>query len=342
MSTAKDPDPSARNTSPNARNNPADSGLCAVDPEEWGTQTASEPAAENPRDQVDRLGHTSVMWAVVELTKPEISFLVALSAAAGFILGSGGALDLWLLLHTITGTTLTAAGSGTLNHVIEHPLDDQMKRTSSRPLPNGRISPGLALTLGLLMSAGGTVYLFVYTNGLVAGLAAATVGLYLLIYTPLKQTSRYNTLIGCFPGALPSLGGWVAAAGSIEPRAWILFGVLFAWQMPHFLSLAWMYRRDYSRAGFVMLPVVEPDGTSTARQTLAFTALTLAFSLLPFFTNLADWFYLIGTTGLGIYFLMPAIRFYHHQTNQNARRILKASVFYIPALLALIVGDRLL
>jgi protoheme IX farnesyltransferase len=279
--------------------------------------------------------------AFLELTKPEISFLVALSAAAGFLLGSGPAVDLTLLLHTLLGTTVTAGGSGMLNHFVEYPLDGQMKRTLDRPLPTGRISPKTALAVGLTGAVAGTLYLYLFTNGLAAALAATTVGFYLLIYTPLKRVTKYNTLIGCIPGALPPLGGWVAATGTIDPHAWIMFGVLFAWQMPHFLALAWMYRNDYDRAGFVMLPVVEPDGISTARQTIGFTVGTFGLSLLPYVTDLTGWLYLIGTIGLGVYFLVPTIRFYVNRTNQNARHVLKASVVYIPALLALITLDRL-
>ncbi len=341
MSSAPDTDTSPADTGPRSPRAPEDITLGGVNPQAWSNGGSTRERSDNPATP-DQNTLNVRLRAFFELTKPEISFLVALSAAAGFLLGSGPAVDLPLLFHTLLGTTVTAAGSGMLNHFLEHPLDGQMKRTVSRPLPAGQIRPGTALATGLLLALGGAGYLYAFTNGLAAGLAAATVGFYLLVYTPLKKVTKYNTLIGCFPGALPPLGGWVAATGAIEPRAWILFGVLFAWQMPHFLALAWMYRKDYSRAGFVMLPVVEPDGTSTARQTITFTGLTFSISLLPFFTDLTGWFYLVGAAGLGIYFLEPTVRFYHNRTNQNARRILKASVVYIPALLALITVDRFL
>ncbi len=279
-----------------------------------------------------------------ELTKPEISFLVLLATLAGFLLGSEamGHLDGWLLLHTLIGTAFTAAGSGVLNHAMEYRWDALMRRTANRPLPAGRIAVRQAYILGILLSILGVGYLYAMVNVLTALLAGSTILLYIFLYTPTKRVTTLNTLIGCIPGALPALGGWAAATGSLDPGGWALYAILFFWQMPHFLSLAWMYRKDYARAGFAMLPVVDETGTRTARQMVLYTILLVLTSLLPYFMGLTGTLYLTGALLLGIYFLVPVFRFYRHRTNQQARKILLASIVYIPALLAIIFVDLLL
>ena len=276
------------------------------------------------------------------MTKPEITFLVAISALAGFFLGQTQAFNGPLLAFTLLGIILGSAGSGMLNHYLERHLDARMRRTANRPLPAGRVPARTALLLGLALVASGMLVLFYFVNGLTTLLAVATVTSYLCLYTPLKRVTRFNTLIGCIPGALPALGGWTAATGSLGLGGWILFGVLFVWQMPHFLALAWMYRKDYARAEFAMLPVLEPDGGSTVRQTFGFTLALVAISVLPFVIGLSGLFYLVGVLILGLGFIKSAYMFYRLRTNQTARRVLLASVVYIPLFVACIVLDQLL
>jgi len=282
------------------------------------------------------------LQACWELTKPEITFQVTLSALAGYLLGTPDALNGWHLLGTLTGTGLTAAGVGALNHYLERDYDAAMRRTARRPLPSGRVSPTTARYLGMLLVFAGVGLLCPVANALTAALAIATVLLYLYVYTPLKRRTKYNTLIGTIPGALPALGGWTAAANNLDVGGWTLFAILAIWQMPHFLSLAWMYRKDYERAHYRMLPVVEPDGRSTAWQTLGFTALLLPVGVTPYLVGVAGPIYLVGSILLGLYFLRPAVAFFRTRHVQDARRVLIASVVYIPALTGLIVLDWLL
>ncbi len=276
------------------------------------------------------------------MTKPEISFLVVVSALAGFLMGTPAALDGWLLLWTLLGVGLCAGGVGMLNHVIEADFDAQMKRTMDRPLASSRVSEPAARTTGILMIAAGVALVCPLVNPLTAVLAIVTCVLYLLVYTPLKRETKYNTLIGTIPGALPALGGYTAVTGTIDGVGLAAFGILAAWQMPHFLALAWMYRKDYDRGGYLMLPVVEPNGDSTARQTIAFTALLLVISAVPTALGATGWLYLIGVLPLGVWFLWTALAFNRRRTGQSARRVLKASIVYIPVLVALIVADWLL
>ncbi|GIV59005.1 MAG: protoheme IX farnesyltransferase [Rhodothermaceae bacterium] len=276
------------------------------------------------------------------LTKPEITFLVAVSALAGFFLGSPETLDGWRLLATLAGVSLTAGGSGALNHYLERDLDARMRRTARRPLVTGRIAPERARTFGTVLVAAGLAILCPLTNPLTGVLAALTVVLYLYVYTPLKRVTKYNTLVGTLPGALPALGGYTAATGHPGAAGWALFAVLVCWQMPHFFALAWMYRKDYARAGYAMLPVVEPGGRSTVRQTLFFSLLMLLASLAPPLMGAAGWPYFAGAFLLGLGFLRPVFRFYAAPTSAHARSVLLASIRYIPLLVGCIVLDRLL
>ncbi len=275
-----------------------------------------------------------------DLTKPEISFLVTLSALAGFVLGSPGDVDGWLLGYTLIGTALSSGGGGVLNHYLERHLDKRMHRTADRPLPSGRIAPRKALFFGIGLTTAGVATIFFLVNLLTAALAALTVYLYLFVYTPLKRRTKYNTIIGTIPGALPALGGFAAATGTLGFGGWTLFAILALWQMPHFLSLAWMYRKDYARAGYVMLPVVEPDGNSTARQTLLFTLLLALASLLPTVVGVTGAVYLAGALVLNVWFLLPTYAFYRSRTTRDARRVLMGSILYIPLLVVLIFLDR--
>jgi protoheme IX farnesyltransferase len=275
------------------------------------------------------------------LTKPEITFLVVISALAGFILASENGVDGWLLFWALTGIGLSSAGGCALNHYLERDLDATMKRTAYRPVPSGRISPEQAKWYGFILVAAGVGLLCPLTNPLTGVLAAATVALYLFVYTPMKRTSKWNTLVGTLPGALPVLGGWTAATGSVGAGGWALFGVLLCWQMPHFFALAWMYKKDYEKGGFAMLTVTDTKGQSTANQMLGFTIAMIGFSVVPVFLGLSSWVYLVGALALGIWFLLPVSRFYLTRSVLHAREVLKASVLYIPLLLAAIVVDRL-
>ncbi len=299
----------------------------------------ADPAAASTEAVVSTGALLRDFWS---LTKPEISFLVTISALAGFLLGSPGALDLGVLAATLVGVFLCAGGAGALNHYLERGLDAGMRRTAERALPAGRLSSTAARTFGVVLVCAGVGLICPLVNPLTALLAALTVALYLFVYTPLKRRTKYNTLVGTLPGALPALGGYTAATGAFGWTGAAIFLVLLTWQMPHFLALAWMYRHDYARGGFSMLPVLEPSGDSTARQMLLFTVLLLAVSAVPFFTGAAGWLYLLGAVPLGLWFIASALRFYGERTGQRARRVLKVSIFYIPLLVVLILADWLL
>ena len=284
-------------------------------------------------------------WAVlgdyISLTKPEITFLVTISALGGYLLGVETAVDASSLLGLLVGVALSSSGGAALNLFLEREKDSYMKRTSNRPLPAGRIRPGFALLLGLLCSFFGLLLLAVYTNWLTCVLAASTILLYVLLYTPLKQHTRYNTLVGTIPGALPALGGWTAATGSFGIGGWIMFGILVLWQLPHFFALAWMYRKDYGRADFKMLPVVEPDGRSTATQMLLASVVLLLLSITPTLLGMTGIVYLVGVLLVSAWMLYTSVLFYHEMTNTAARRVLKASILHIPMLVLMIFIERL-
>jgi len=309
------------------------------------TDRSSSPAESSAATAVADASQATVarkvrdLW---ELVKPEISFLVTVSALAGFLLGSPNVIDPGVLIATLLGVFASAGGAGVFNHIVERHLDARMKRTMQRPLPANRISLSGAVLFGGTLLVVGLATLYLLVNTLTAGLAALTAGLYVLLYTPLKQRSKLNTLVGTIPGALPALGGWTAATGALGWGGWALFGVLLCWQMPHFLSLAWMYRKDYARAGYAMLPVVEPDGASTAGQTLFFTILLLGVSLTLLPLGVAGWVYTAGALLLGLWFCRKAYAFYLDLTPQKARQVLMASIVYIPALVALIFVDWLI
>ncbi|PEN14551.1 protoheme IX farnesyltransferase [Longibacter salinarum] len=282
-----------------------------------------------------------VLRDYLELTKPEISFLVTVSALAGFLLGSPDSVDLLILGVTLVGTALCAGGVGMLNHVIEERYDAQMKRTANRPIPDGRISASAARPVGITMVCVGVAIICPIVNPLTALLAMVTAVLYVYVYTPLKRTTKWNTVIGTIPGALPALGGYTAATGDLGAGGWAIFAILAFWQMPHFLSLAWMYRKDYARGNYAMLPVLEPGGTSTAVQMIGSTVLLCVASVTPFVYSTAGWLYLAVAAPLGIWFLWTTIDFARAKTGQAARRVLKASIVYIPVLVAAIGIDWL-
>lgn len=280
-----------------------------------------------------------MLSAYLELTKPRITLLVVLTAAAGFYLGDGGA-DRLALLNLVIGVALLSSGIGTLNQYLERDLDGLMLRTKSRPLPSRRIEPRRALLFGASLCAIAVAYMAALINLLAAAIGTMTLISYLFLYTPLKTRTTLSTVVGAFPGATPPLIGWVAARGRVDLEAWILFAIMFLWQFPHFLAIAWMYREDYARAGIKMLPAVEPDGRRTARQIVFYALMLFLASLLPAPAHLAGSAYLIGAAALGLAFLYFSVRAAANMTRLGARQLLLASVLYLPALFALMVANR--
>ncbi|HYL73219.1 MAG TPA: heme o synthase [Bryobacteraceae bacterium] len=274
------------------------------------------------------------------LTKPRITWLILMSTGVGYFFGAKGGWHLLTLLHTIIGTGLIASGTAALNQWYEREADAKMKRTQARPLPAGRLDAGKALAFAIFISVAGFVELFFGVNALTALLGLFTLLSYLFIYTPLKQRSPHSTTIGAIPGAMPPLIGYAAASGTLTWEAWVLFAILFLWQFPHFYAIAWMYREDYERAGIRMLPVVEPDGESTARRILLYSLVLIPISLAPKFLAMTGNFYLFGALALGLLFLYAGLRVSFDRTRQRARAVLLASVIYLPVLYGLMLLDR--
>jgi heme o synthase len=283
---------------------------------------------------------TERAWAYVALAKPDVTFLVVITTVAGFYIASRGPLDWALLAHTLVGTMLAAAGTATLNQYTEREADALMRRTAARPIPSGVISPTEAFWLGSILVVSGVVYLSILSNVLAAALTLSTTVLYLGVYTPLKKVTPLATFIGAFPGAIPPLIGWAAARGSLSLGAWILFAILFLWQFPHFLAIAWMYREDYARAGIKMLPVVEPSGDRTFRQILVTAAILVPISLLPSVIGITGIGYFFGATVLGMALLQVCFWAERSRTNIRAKWLMHATVIHIPVLLALMILDR--
>ncbi|MFN2422096.1 MAG: heme o synthase [Gemmatimonadota bacterium] len=277
-------------------------------------------------------------WLV--LTKARITTLVLVTTAAGYVLGARGGIDLTRLALTLLGTALASAGAAALNQVVERGADALMRRTASRPVAAGRITPRMGLAVGLALSAAGVATLAGTVNVLTATLGLATIVLYLGAYTPLKRRTELNTLVGAVPGAIPPVMGWTAATGSVDAGAWALFAILYLWQLPHFLAIAWMYREDYARAGFPMLPVVDPGGKSTARQVALATLALVPVSLVPTVLGLAGAIYFFGALALGVGFAAFGLALALRRGRSAARRLLLASVTYLPALFFLLVLDR--
>ena len=278
--------------------------------------------------------------AFLELTKPRITFLIVLTAAAGFCLGSHAGVDYRLLSISMLGIALLASGVSTLNQYMERDLDALMRRTATRPLPTGKLAPNEALLFGAALTILAEVYLAVFVNPLTALLGLSVIAGYLFVYTPLKTRTSLSTVAGAFPGAVPPLIGWAAARGQLDVGAWVLFAILFLWQFPHFLAIAWMYREDYGRAGILMLPVVEPDGRVTGQQIIAYTIMLLPVSLLPTMLAVSGKVYFYGAIILGLLFLGSSIRAALSKSNQHARQLLLASVIYLPLLFGLMVLNR--
>jgi len=282
----------------------------------------------------------SLVGVLCDLFKARLTILVLLTTLVGFYLGTRGLMDLGLMTHTLVGTALLACGAAALNQLWEREHDAKMRRTESRPLPSGRLQPGTVLVLGGVCSAGGLIYLALAVNLLTALLGALTLVSYVFIYTPLKRVTWLNTAVGAIPGALPPLMGWTAARGELSGEGWALFAILFFWQIPHFLAIAWLYREDYAKAGFVMLPAVDADGSRTGRQAVSHTMGLLMVSLLPFQFRLTGPVYLLGALLLGSGFIVMAWKFSRQLTPARARALFFASILYLPLLLGLMVLDK--
>jgi protoheme IX farnesyltransferase len=277
---------------------------------------------------------------LVELTKPRVTSMVLATTLAGFYMGSRGGVDLLLLLHTLVGTALAAAGASALNQYIEREEDGRMLRTRGRPLPAGRLEASHALLFGCLLSAAGVAHLLLAVNRVAAGLVALTLLSYVFAYTPMKTRSVWCTLVGSLPGALPPLVGWAAAEGAVSRGGVVLFLILFFWQLPHALAIACLYREDYQRGGFHLLPVVMGGNALTGRVIVGLTMLLVPLSLLPFLWGYAGGAYLVGGLGLGLLLLGATWPLALEATSRSARRVLLATVFYLPALLGLLALDR--
>jgi protoheme IX farnesyltransferase len=275
------------------------------------------------------------------LTKPRLNLLVLITTLGGMYLAAPDGVAPWLLLHSLVGTALVAGGAAALNQVWERQTDGLMRRTRTRPLPDGRLQAGEGTLFGVMLSVFGLAQLAAAVNLVAAAVAALTLLSYLLLYTPLKRRTWLSTLVGAFPGALPPVIGWTAATGRIDPAALALFGIVFFWQMPHFLAIAWLYREDYARAGLPLLPVIEPDGRSTGRQACVHAALLLGVSLTPVLFGIAGPVYAASALLLGAALFVLSVRFARERSNGAARQLFLASIVYLPLLWAILVADRL-
>ena len=292
------------------------------------------PAIDGPGERGDW------MFGLWELTKPRLSFLSIVTALVGYLSAQPDR-DFWLLVNFLMGTAVSAGGAAVLNQWMERKTDSLMGRTMERPIPSGLIKPVQALAFGLFLSVIGPLQLFLGVNGLASALAAATIVTYLLFYTPSKARTRWSTEVGAISGALPPLIGWAAARGTLDGLGWVLFGVLFFWQIPHFLAIAWTYRSDYAKARFPMLPVVDAEGGKTARWALLNTAVLVAVSLLPPVLGFSTWFYGAVAAVLGMVFLYwSASLLSNERRDFAARKTFLYSIIYLPALLAALVLDR--
>lgn len=282
-------------------------------------------------------------WAAVfaDLVKARLTALVLLTTFVGFYLGWQGPMDFFAMFHVLAGTALVAAGASALNQLLEREYDAKMRRTASRPLPSGRMQPAAVALFGGVCSVMGLIYLAVLVNPLTSVVGAVTSISYLFIYTPLKRVTWTNTLVGAIPGALPPLMGWTAARNELSGEGWALFAILAFWQIPHFMAIAWLYREEYAKAGFVMLPNVDMGGSRTAQQSVANSLALLLASLCPFAFGLNGKVYLTVALVLGVGYLWCAVRFAQQLTVRRARQLFLASIIYLPLLIAALVGNKL-
>src|SRR5215471_4596055 len=284
------------------------------------------------------------MRSYIELTNPRITWLILMSTGIGYFFGLPSHrladLNLLLLLHTILGTALIASGTAALNQWYERDADVKMRRTAGRPLPSGRLDATRALWFAIALSVAGFLELYFGANPLAAGIGAFTLASYLFLYTPLKQRTWWSTTVGAIPGAMPPMIGYAAAAGTITSESWVLFAILFLWQFPHFYSIAWMYKDDYARAGIQMLPVVDPDCRSTARQIVLYGIGLIPVSLAPVMLGMTGRIYFIGALILGLIYLYSGVRVALERTLARARTVLLTSVLYLPLIYGLMLLDR--
>jgi protoheme IX farnesyltransferase len=285
----------------------------------------------------------------IELTKPRITWLILMSTGIGYFFGLPAATSWWeflkginllSLLHTIIGTGLIASGTAALNQWYEREADCKMRRTAQRPLPSGKMSAPRAMVFGISLSVAGFVELWLGVNLLSGLIGAFTLASYLFLYTPMKQRTWWSTTVGAIPGAMPPMIGYAAAAGALTRESWVLFAILFLWQFPHFYSIAWMYKEDYARAGILMLPVVEPDCRSTARQIVIYGSALIPVSLVPSLLGMSGRIYLVGALLLGLWFLYSGVRVAVERTIIRARAVLITSVLYLPLIYGLMLLDR--
>jgi len=276
----------------------------------------------------------------ITLTKPRLNFLVLITTLAGMYIAAPQGVPLALLVHALVGTALVAGGASALNQAWEHETDGLMRRTRLRPIPGGRLRVADGTWFGTLLSAAGLIELTWKVNPLAAAVAAATLVSYVFVYTPLKRRTSLSTLVGAVPGALPPVIGWAAATGTISMPAVVLFGIVFLWQMPHFLAIAWLYRDDYRDAGLPLLPVTEPDGRRTGQQALVYAAALWPVSLLPAIVHIAGAPYSVVATVLGFGLITLSALFARHRTTRAARKLFLYSIIYLPLLWGALVVDR--
>jgi protoheme IX farnesyltransferase len=280
---------------------------------------------------------SNVVSDYVALAKPRLNLLVVATSGAGYYLGAPTAPHLLPLALAVSGTALVAGGAAALNQVYERDTDRLMRRTRTRPLPDGRVGVAEARLFGTALAAAGVALLAFGANLFSAILALATIAIYLAVYTPMKRRSSVATLVGAVPGALPPLIGWTAARGAISPGGWALFAIVFLWQIPHFMAIAWMYRDDYRQAGFPMLPVVEPDGRSTGRQAVLYATLLLPASVAPTFLGVAGWPYFWLASVLGVALIVLSVRFAARRSERSARELFFGSITYLPLIWAAMI-----
>jgi protoheme IX farnesyltransferase len=276
----------------------------------------------------------------VSLTKPRLNSLVLVTSATAYFLADGHLLPWSTLFHTLMGTALVAGGASALNQHWERDTDRLMRRTRLRPLPDARLHPQDALWFGIALSAAGLAQLTLGVNLVAAAVAALTLLSYVLLYTPLKLKTSLSTVVGAVPGALPAVLGWAAATSSVSAGGWILFGIVFMWQMPHFLAIAWLFREDYANAGFPFLPVIEPDGRSTGRQTVLYAAGLLPVSLLPMAVGMASAYYVVGAITLGAVLMVLSLEFAASRSMPAARRLFYGTILYLPLLWIVLLADH--
>jgi protoheme IX farnesyltransferase len=292
-----------------------------------------------PRTVGEGVVRDSVVRDWTELVKPRLSALVVVTASMGYLLGAGGLADSFTLFVTALGTFLLAGGACGMNHALEVAPDGRMRRTRNRPLPAGRLARGPVLLFSLSLSGIGAAMLFARAGALTGWLGVASFLVYVVVYTPLKRVTTLNTVVGAIVGALPPMMGWAAATGGLESGAWVLGALLFVWQIPHFLAIAWMYRGDYARGGFRMLPVADPGGRSTAAMVVLYGLALIPVSLAAAPIRPTGWLYPVAALALGAAFLLLGVRFYRERTVAAARSVFLASIVYLPVLFLLMVFD---